>query len=603
MVSRRVLGITACLICLALGAARSMFAAVMLVTSAADTGNNTLRAAVAASNTTTGQDTIAFAQGTSITVHTPLLVSDPVVVEGAGTTVGSTGDGGACELFIMQAGSDGSLLRALALVSGVTGARLESDGNSLLGCALGTDWSGAAGRGNTRGAVVTGNGNRLGGTTAGARNVFSGNHAAGLEITGSFNLVLGNYLGLNPAGTAALANENGLVTGLGANNWIGNATAAGRNIISGNRREGLTLDGSRQQVLGNYFGFTAAGSAVVPNGNNASIFIYGNGNWLAANQLANRMFFFGNGSTGNTATANRFGILPVGGFSGSCLQGVFLGGDAAGNWIGLPGGQGNLIADTTGSGIYADGTTVVRNGFYGNTIVACGDYPIRLLNSANGTHVAPTVQTAVAGGYISGLAVANDYVEVFVAEGNGAQDGTTRYVGSATATGGAWTVPGDGVPPGAYVCAIGTDAQNNSSVLSAKVAVITPTPTPSPTISPTSTVSPTHTPAPTQTASPSVTATCTPPGLPAGLSVLLLTYPNPARETVRFVLEMGSEAEVRVSVYNLHGERVAAVSQRVPAGRDQAVSWDCRNAAPGLYLARIRVNGREIAAAKVAVIR
>jgi hypothetical protein len=591
------------LFCLALCAASPASAAILLVTSPADTGNNTLRAAVAASNTTTGLDLIAFAQGTSITVHTPLLISDPVVVEGGGTTVGSTGDAGASELFILQSGSAGSLIRRLALVSGVTGVRIDSDGNSLLGCVLGTDWSGATGRGNTRGAAVDGDGNRLGGILAGERNVFSGNHAAGLEITGSSNLVLGNFMGLNPAGTAALPNENGVVTGLGSSNWIGNGTAAGRNVIAGNRREGFTLDGSRQQVLGNYFGFNAAGTAVVANGNNASLFIYGASNWLTANQLANRMFFFGNGSTGNTAVANRFGILPAGGFSGSCLQGVFLGGDAAGNWIGLPGGQGNLIANTTDSGIYADGGTVVRNGFFGNTLVACGNLPIRLLNNANGSHSAPTVQAAVAGGQISGTAAPNDYVEVFVAEGNGSQDGTVRYVGADLATSGAWSMPAAGVPAGVYVCAVGTDAQNNSSVLSGKALVVTPTPTPTPTLSPTPTISPTRTQSPTQTLTPTVTVTSTPPGLPAGLAVLLLTYPNPGRETVRFVLEMGSEADVRVSLYNLGGERVADIAQRMPAGRDQAVAWDCRNAAPGLYLARIRVNGKEIATAKVAVIR
>jgi len=33
------------------------------------------------------------------------------------------------------------------------------------------------------------------------------------------------------------------------------------------------------------------------------------------------------------------------------------------------------------------------------------------------------------------------------------------------------------------------------------------------------------------------------------------------------------------------------------------VLWDCRNAAPGLYLARVEMDGKEIGVAKVAVVR
>jgi|GEM_PF-5452926 len=64
-----------------------------LVTSHLDIGPNTLRAAIAASNTTTGVQTIAFAVSNSITVDSTITVSDPVVVEGGGTTLGGLGAG------------------------------------------------------------------------------------------------------------------------------------------------------------------------------------------------------------------------------------------------------------------------------------------------------------------------------------------------------------------------------------------------------------------------------------------------------------------------------------------------------------------------------
>ena len=52
--------------------------------------------------------------------------------------------------------------------------------------------------------------NTIGGTTAGARNVISGNTFQGvsvLEAGTNGNLIQGNYIGLNATGTAALPNN------------------------------------------------------------------------------------------------------------------------------------------------------------------------------------------------------------------------------------------------------------------------------------------------------------------------------------------------------------------------------------------------------------
>src|SRR5437763_7447727 len=100
--------------------------------------------------------------------------------------------------------------------------------------------------------------NTIGGTTAGAGNVISGNSNNGIFLlnTGNVNnnLIQGNLIGTNAAGTAALPNGNaGIVLGgsLGAltNNTIGGTTAAARNVISGNTGVGIAIPNGADKNL------------------------------------------------------------------------------------------------------------------------------------------------------------------------------------------------------------------------------------------------------------------------------------------------------------------------------------------------------------------
>ena len=117
-------------------------------------------------------------------------------------------------------------------------------------------------------------GNTIGGTTAAARNIISGNIYQGIYVHDSGtidNLIEGNYIGLKAAGTAALANGfAGVEIANGAQgNTLGGTTATARNVISGNTDEGIALDGSGTDynlVLGNYIGVNAAGGTAVANG-------------------------------------------------------------------------------------------------------------------------------------------------------------------------------------------------------------------------------------------------------------------------------------------------------------------------------------------------
>ena len=75
--------------------------------------------------------------------------------------------------------------------------------------------------------------------------MISGNNFQGVTISGTgtkSNTVADNFIGTNNAGTAALPNTAAGISIFGGaqSNIIGGATAASRNVISGNLNQGIT---------------------------------------------------------------------------------------------------------------------------------------------------------------------------------------------------------------------------------------------------------------------------------------------------------------------------------------------------------------------------
>ena len=110
-------------------------------------------------------------------------------------------------------------------------------------------------------------------------NLISGNTGAGVEITGmgtNANVVAGNLIGTNAAGTAAQANYAGAEIDSGASgNLIGASGTASatdaleRNIISGNLFAGVWMTGAgtdNNVVAGNYIGTDVTGTVAIANG-------------------------------------------------------------------------------------------------------------------------------------------------------------------------------------------------------------------------------------------------------------------------------------------------------------------------------------------------
>ena len=117
-----------------------------------------------------------------------------------------------------------------------------------------------------------GHNNTVGGSADGERNVIYGNDT-GVGISGGDgNVVVGNYIGINADGDAAIPNEMGIFTYGGDDNIIGGNSDAERNVISGNSSYGMLIFASEGNIItGNYIGTDAAGTGALPNGTGVEI--------------------------------------------------------------------------------------------------------------------------------------------------------------------------------------------------------------------------------------------------------------------------------------------------------------------------------------------
>ena len=136
----------------------------------------------------------------------------------------------------------------------------------------------------------------IGGTTAGAANIISGNQGDGIAIGDNQDVVEGNLIGTDSAGDEALPNGgDGIDLGGGSKNTIGGTTAAAANIISGNRGNGIEIGENQDVVEGNFIGTDSAGPAALPNASDGVDVSGGNDNTIggtadgAGNTIANNL--------------------------------------------------------------------------------------------------------------------------------------------------------------------------------------------------------------------------------------------------------------------------------------------------------------------------
>lgn len=152
--------------------------------------------------------------------------------------------------------------------SASSGVRSTASGVLIQGNYIGTDVSGTTARGNgLHGVDCQSTGMTVGGLTATPGtppgNVISGNGAAGVYAISAAPTVQGNIIGLNAAGSTAMANALG-IQAAGGGGTIGGATVNARNIISGNGTGVQSSGGST--IQGNFIGTDISGTLAVPNG-------------------------------------------------------------------------------------------------------------------------------------------------------------------------------------------------------------------------------------------------------------------------------------------------------------------------------------------------
>jgi hypothetical protein len=259
-----------------------------------------LREAIIAANNTPGLNVIGFGiagTGTHTILVTAALptITDAVVIDATtDDSVAANGnrpaialDGGhsvAGSGLVLSASADGSTIRGL-IIRGFNSHGIQIDagssGNTIAGNYIGSlDFNGAnAGAGAQNlgeGIAVFGDNNIIGGVTAADRNIISGNAYAGISVSGEAadgNQILGNYIGLDAAGTGAIGNRSGIWVSGGADaTIIGGTTAAHRNVIAVTVNEGIGIvdTGTNDTIVqGNYIGTDATGTAAMGTGRSA----------------------------------------------------------------------------------------------------------------------------------------------------------------------------------------------------------------------------------------------------------------------------------------------------------------------------------------------
>ncbi|MDZ7858116.1 cadherin domain-containing protein [Sphaerotilus sp.] len=219
--------------------------------------------------------------------------------------------------------------------NGVALADAEISGNTVAGNYIGTDATGLLDRGNTfDGVQITGgaNANTVGGTLVAQRNVISGNGDNAVKIASEAsdgNTVIGNWLGLNAAGTGVLGNSGDgiFISGGADNSVIGGTGANSGNWIAGAGLVGIEIDG--------------ASSGTLVHGNRIGTDLAGTANW---------------GTQQN-------GILVENGATSSQIGGTAAG---AGNVIAFSGQGGTWTSGVSISGNSTTGNAVLGNTVYSN---------------------------------------------------------------------------------------------------------------------------------------------------------------------------------------------------------------------------------------------
>lgn len=362
------------------------------------------------------------------------LLGNVIGISSGGAALGNTSYG------IRVTGSNnfiGDTSAGNTICASGTGVSLEGNNNQVLNSYIGTTKSGKPNLGNaTAGIYISGNTNKVGGSTMTYGNVISGNDAGIIiEGSGAFkNTVYQNDIGTGENGVGAIPNVTGVILRGGAfNNEIG-APSQG-NTIAGNSGDGVYLkDGATAanlidaNTIGGYVGNDGNGIKIENSMNNKIGLRAGNiigGNFdgvqitgiLAQDTLVTKNII-GLNANQTTGTANR-------------ASGVSLLAGASHNTIGgTTASDRNVIAGNQGCGIYISDAGTQSNQVWGNLIgtndagavhmgnsdAGVGIYNGASLNAIGGTGA--SYGNVIVGNQAPGVDIANSGTTANTVQGN-----------------------------------------------------------------------------------------------------------------------------------------------------------------------------------------
>ena len=345
-------------------------ASTFVVTNTNATGNGSLQFAILDANETPGADLITFnIPGTApftINQTVPLpSITDQVTIDGttqpgfAGTPVVAVS--GPVNEFLVTVGS--CAIRGLAINAGNAGSiRLQGPGGNIVeGNFVGVNFAGTAVSDSGSGEVdVFAPNNTIGGTVAPARNLFSTLKLA-MDGTGvgSGNLVRGNYVGTDVTGTMLIAQRTGISVTFVNNNTIGGTVAGARNVIAGQIGSCISISNlsSGNLVQGNYIGTDVTGAVKLAT-TGGGVSVVSASNTVGGTTPAARNVISGTQSVGiNIGGGETHDVL---------VQGNYIGTNAAGTAVLGNGKSGVEINTSAFNNVIGGLSTGGRNVISGN---------------------------------------------------------------------------------------------------------------------------------------------------------------------------------------------------------------------------------------------
>ncbi|MEJ5277158.1 MAG: right-handed parallel beta-helix repeat-containing protein [Thermogemmata sp.] len=165
--------------------------------------------------------------------------------------------------------------RNVISANGYRGISVTADDVAIVGNYIGTDSTGTKALPYQHEGVFVFNPNvRIGGTNDADRNIISGNDT-GIRLMSSGGRVQGNFVGTDVSATVALPNGVGMyLSDCAQSNLIGGTSANARNVISGNARHGILVlhtETFGNRIQGNYIGTDRTGLSPLPNADGIAI--------------------------------------------------------------------------------------------------------------------------------------------------------------------------------------------------------------------------------------------------------------------------------------------------------------------------------------------